>query len=220
MRQAAASHTPEAVALGHLAGDDRSVHWKQMWPILAIPGLVIGNMNEMPGIGVWAGLIAGLLVARIRFNGKVFRESIPNMLFLVMLVGTAEMLPLDAIKPHLERIPAMLGSSPRDVVAVLMGFLSPWFDNIPLTAICLKLGGFDWGLLAYCVGYGGSAMWFGSSAGVAMGLIFPQTYDTRRWGVPFAIITLTYLLGVVAYELLSPSLEHFFISKDPQLQGS
>ena len=30
------------------------------------------------------------------------------------------------------------------------------FDNIPLTALALKQGGYDWGPLAYAVGFGGS----------------------------------------------------------------
>ena len=42
------------------------------------------------------------------------------------------------------------------------------FDNIPLTALALKQGGYDWGFLAYAVGFGGSMIWFGSSAGVAL----------------------------------------------------
>jgi hypothetical protein len=42
-----------------------------------------------------------------------------------------------------------------------------WFDNIPLTKLALVQGGYDWGGLAYTVGFGGSMIWFGSSAGVA-----------------------------------------------------
>ena len=49
-----------------------------------------------------------------------------------------------------------------------LGFVSAVFDNIPLTALALKQGGYDWGFLAYAVGFGGSMIWFGSSAGVAL----------------------------------------------------
>lgn len=187
---AVASNVPEAEGL--LDMSEKRVQWSMMWPMLAIPGLVIGNLKDQPGFGVWVGLCLGLLLAMQKINGKVFKEAIPNTLFLLLLVAAAELLPLEQIKPELNLLP-------RSVVAVLMGHLSAWFDNIPLTAICLNLKGFDWGLLAYCVGYGGSAMWFGSSAGVATGLIFPQTYDTKRWGVPFVVITLTYLAGVASY---------------------
>jgi hypothetical protein len=47
-------------------------------------------------------------------------------------------------------------------------FLSAVFDKTPLTALALKQGGYDWGPLAYAVGFGGSMIWFGSSAGVAI----------------------------------------------------
>src|SRR4026209_1505678 len=49
--------------------------------------------------------------------------------------------------------------------ALGLGFVSAVFDNIPLTALSLEQGGYDWGMLAYAVGYGGSMLWFGSSAG-------------------------------------------------------
>jgi hypothetical protein len=40
--------------------------------------------------------------------------------------------------------------------ALGLGFVSAVFDNIPLTALALKQGGYDWGYLAYAVGFGGS----------------------------------------------------------------
>ncbi len=39
--------------------------------------------------------------------------------------------------------------------ALALGFVSAFFDNIPLTALALKQGGYDWGVLAYAVGLGG-----------------------------------------------------------------
>lgn len=39
-----------------------------------------------------------------------------------------------------------------------LGFISAVFDNIQLTALVLKQGGYDWGMLAYCVGFGGSTL--------------------------------------------------------------
>jgi hypothetical protein len=55
------------------------------------------------------------------------------------------------------------------------------FDNIPLTALALKQGGYDWGFLAYAVGFGGSMIWFGSSAGVALSNLFPESKSALRW---------------------------------------
>jgi len=60
-----------------------------------------------------------------------------------------------------------------------LGFISSVFDNIPLTALALKQGGYDWGVLAYAVGFGGSMIWFGSSAGVALSNIC--TRKRARW---------------------------------------
>lgn len=45
-------------------------------------------------------------------------------------------------------------------VALGLGFVSAVFDNIPLTALALQQGGYDWGYLAYAVGFGGSMIWF------------------------------------------------------------
>jgi hypothetical protein len=55
------------------------------------------------------------------------------------------------------------------------------FDNIPLTALALKQGGYDWGILAFAVGFGGSMLWFGSSAGVAVANLFPEAKSAGQW---------------------------------------
>ena len=62
-----------------------------------------------------------------------------------------------------------------------LGFISAVFDNIPLTALALKQGGYDWGMLAYTVGFGGSMIWFGSSAGVAVSNMYPDARNVGRW---------------------------------------
>ena len=65
--------------------------------------------------------------------------------------------------------------------ALGLGFVSAVFDNIPLTALALRQGGYDWGVLAYAVGFGGSMIWFGSSAGVALASLYPEAKSTGRW---------------------------------------
>jgi hypothetical protein len=65
--------------------------------------------------------------------------------------------------------------------ALALGFLSAVFDNIPLTKLCLDQGHYDWGMLAYTVGFGGSMIWFGSSAGVAITNKFPESRDVIQW---------------------------------------
>jgi len=65
--------------------------------------------------------------------------------------------------------------------SLALGFLSAVFDNIPLTALALKQGGYDWAFLAYAVGFGGSMIWFGSSAGVAVSNLFPEAKSVFQW---------------------------------------
>lgn len=40
--------------------------------------------------------------------------------------------------------------------------------------VAFEGGDYDWGLLAYAVGFGGSMVWLGSSAGVALSNLFPE----------------------------------------------
>ena len=62
-----------------------------------------------------------------------------------------------------------------------LGFVSAVFDNIPLTKLAIEQGGYDWGFLAYAVGFGGSMVWFGSSAGVALCNNFPKGKSVYAW---------------------------------------
>jgi hypothetical protein len=51
----------------------------------------------------------------------------------------------------------------------------------PLIVEALKQGGYDWGFLAYTVGFGGSMIWFGSSAGVAISNMHPEAKSVGLW---------------------------------------
>ena len=82
--------------------------------------------------------------------------------------------------------------------ALGLGVVSAFFDNIPLTALALKQGGYDWGFLAYCVGYGGSMLWFGSSAGVAISGLFPEAKSAKNWLVNGWHVAVGYFLGFFA----------------------
>jgi Na+/H+ antiporter NhaD/arsenite permease-like protein len=76
-----------------------------------------------------------------------------------------------------------------------LGFVSAVFDNIPLTALALKQGGYDWGVLAYAVGFGGSMIWFGSSAGVALSNMYPEAKSVTRWLKEGWFVVVAYVLG-------------------------
>ena len=81
---------------------------------------------------------------RIRRPGwEVMPETLKGTAFLLALVTCASLMPV-------EELPAASWQA-----AFGLGFLSAVFDNIPLTALALKQGGYDWGFLAYAVGFGG-----------------------------------------------------------------
>jgi Na+/H+ antiporter NhaD/arsenite permease-like protein len=103
--------------------------------------------------------------------------------FLLSLVLCASMMPV-------EKLPAASWQT-----ALGLGFLSAVFDNIPLTALALKQGGYDWGFLAYAVGFGGSMIWFGSSAGVALTNMYPEARSVGQWLRHGWTIALAYVVG-------------------------
>jgi hypothetical protein len=83
-----------------------------------------------------------------------------------------------------------------------LGFVSAVFDNIPLTALAIKQGGYDWGLLAYAVGFGGSMIWFGSSAGVALASMYPEARSVGNWLRSGWHVALAYVVGFLIAMLL------------------
>ncbi len=104
-------------------------------------------------------------------------------MFLLSLVWCASLMPVKAL-------PAASWGT-----ALGLGFVSAVFDNIPLTKLALVQGGYDWGFLAYAVGFGGSMIWFGSSAGVALSAAFPQLRRTGRYLAEGWPIALAYVVG-------------------------
>ena len=62
-------------------------------------------------------------------------------------------------------------------------------------ALALKQGGYDWGILAYAVGFGSSMIWFGSSSGVALSNMFPEARNVGRWLYHGWHVALAYVIG-------------------------
>src|SRR5436305_1397284 len=110
-------------------------------------------------------------------------ETFKCTIFLLALVTAASMMPV-------ERLPVASWQT-----ALGLGFVSAVFDNIPLTALALKQGGYDWGYLAYAVGFGGSMIWFGSSAGVALSNMYPEAKSVGLWLRHGWYIALAYVIG-------------------------
>jgi Na+/H+ antiporter NhaD/arsenite permease-like protein len=133
------------------------------------------------GAAVWAAILLG--VPWRRPDWKVVPEAVKGSIFLLSLVLCASLMPV-------EKLPA--ASWPT---ALGLGFVSAVFDNIPLTALALKQGGYDWGFLAYAVGFGGSMIWFGSSAGVALSNMYPEAKSVALWLRHSWYIAVAYVIG-------------------------
>ncbi len=119
------------------------------------------------GVAVWVAIILTIPVRR--HDWEVLPETVKGSIFLLSLVLCASMMPVEELPP----------ASWQSAFA--LGFVSAVFDNIPLTALALRQGGFDWGFLAYAVGFGGSMLWFGSSAGVALSNMYPEAKSAAQW---------------------------------------
>jgi Na+/H+ antiporter NhaD/arsenite permease-like protein len=133
------------------------------------------------GAAVWAAIIAA--GSWRRPDWKVIPSALKGSVFLLALILCASFMPV-------EKLPAASWQT-----ALGLGFVSAVFDNIPLTALALKQGGYDWGYLAYAVGFGGSMIWFGSSAGVAICNLFPQAKSVGLWLKHGWHVAVAYVLG-------------------------
>ncbi|MGB8555299.1 MAG: citrate transporter [Pseudolabrys sp.] len=140
------------------------------------------------GLAVWAVL---LLAAPLRRpDWAVMPETFKGTMFLLALVTAASMMPV-------EKLPAASWQT-----ALGLGFVSAVFDNIPLTALALKQGGYDWGYLAYAVGFGGSIIWFGSSAGVALSNQYPEAKSVGLWLRSGWHVAIAYVVGFLVMLVL------------------
>jgi Na+/H+ antiporter NhaD/arsenite permease-like protein len=148
-------------------------------------------LEHFPVIGaaVWAAVLATAAVRAPEW--KLLPEAFKGSVFLLALVTCASLMPV-------EKLPAASWQT-----AFGLGFVSAVFDNIPLTALAIKQGGYDWGMLAYTVGFGGSMIWFGSSAGVALSNMYPQAKSVGAWVMHGWHVALAYVGGfAVMFALL------------------
>ena len=149
------------------------------------------------GLAVWAVIV--LAIPLREPDWEVMPETFKGTTFLLALVTAASMMPV-------ERLPAAGWQT-----ALGLGFVSAVFDNIPLTALALKQGGYDWGFLAYAVGFGGSMIWFGSSAGVALANMYPEAKSVGLWLRHGWCVAIAYVIGfVVMLSLIGwhPDVDH------------
>jgi len=168
------------------------------WPRLGIVGLILvsamvtnvvvnvrysesSDLFPFIGVAVWLAILVSIPLRRP--DWEVLPETFKGTIFLLSLVTCASMMPVEKLPPS------------SALVALGLGFVSAVFDNIPLTALALKQGGYDWGMLAYAVGFGGSMVWFGSSAGVALSNMYPEARSVGNWLKHGWHVALAYVVG-------------------------
>ena len=133
------------------------------------------------GVAVWLAILVSIPLRRP--DWEVLPETFKGTVFLLSLVTCASLMPVEKLPPA------------SAMAALGLGFVSAVFDNIPLTALALKQGGYDWGFLAYAVGFGGSMIWFGSSAGVALSNMYPEARSVGNWLKHGWHVALAYVVG-------------------------
>ncbi len=157
------------------------IDWVKIFVVaMILAGAITTNyLFDFPAMGVWIAILLGTLVCKTPWYEM--KHSWQGTIFLMSLVTCASLMPVEELPPA------------SQWSAFALGFVSAVFDNIPLTKLCLDQGGYDWGILAYTVGFGGSMIWFGSSAGVALSNKFPELrsvveYVKKGWHVTVAYI--------------------------------
>lgn len=178
-----------------LANDEpgHPLQWRRIWIVAAILATavaanVLANLlSEGEESAPWMGLaLWGAILVTGPFakpDWSVMRPAAKGAVFLVALVAAASLMPVKGLP------------DPSWQSSFGLGLLSSVFDNIPLTVLALKQGGYDWALLAYAVGFGGSMVWFGSSAGVALTNEYPEGRSVAKWLKEGWFVPVAYVVG-------------------------
>jgi Na+/H+ antiporter NhaD/arsenite permease-like protein len=172
------------------ANIEAKIDWlKLLHVVLILAGAIISNiLYDMPALGVWIAIVLGAFLRPVPWIE--IPGAVRGTIFLLCLVMCASMMPVEELPDA------------SWVTALALGFLSAVFDNIPLTKLCLDQGHYDWGMLAYTVGFGGSMIWFGSSAGVAITNKFPEGRNVVLWLKKGWHVAVAYIIGFFALYLL------------------
>jgi len=155
--------------------------------ILALT-IVTNVLFDFPAFGVWIAILIGAMLRKTPWGE--LKDATTGSVFLLSLVMCASMMPVNDLP------------APSWQSAFALGFISAIFDNIPLTKLALEQGGYDWGMLAYAVGFGGSMIWFGSSAGVALTGKFPESRSVLKWITSGWHVIVAYIIGFAVLLLI------------------
>jgi Na+/H+ antiporter NhaD/arsenite permease-like protein len=140
-------------------------------------------LDELPLIGLAVAATIIMTIPIARPDWAIVPGAARGAIFLLALVSAASMMPVKSLP------------APSWETTFGLGFVSAVFDNIPLTALAIKQGNYDWGFLAYAVGFGGSMIWFGSSAGVAVAGVMREARSAGRWLRESGPVVLAYVAG-------------------------
>ena len=156
--------------------------WKIFIVFMILVGAILTNfLLDFPALGVWIAILLSTLIRKTPWGE--LKKAWQGTIFLMSLVTIASMMPVEELPPASWQ------------TAFILGFVSAVFDNIPLTKLCLEQGGYDWGMLAYTVGFGGSMIWFGSSAGVALSNMYPEAKNTVNYIKGGWHVAVAYVVG-------------------------
>ena len=171
------------------------LEWRRIWIVVSIlvaavtANVLATSLSEGEetapwlGMALWAAILMTSLFAKPDWS--VMRHGTKGAIFLASLVAAASLMPLKGLP------------DPSWQTTFSLGLLSSVFDNIPLTALALRQGGYDWALLSFAVGFGGSMVWFGSSAGVAITNLYPEGRSVVRWLKDGWFVPAAYVVGFI-----------------------
>jgi len=165
------------------ANNNVTVDWGRIGIVfLILVCAIITNWTlDFPAAGVWIAILISGFFRKTPWHEM--KNAWMGTIFLMALVTCASLMPVEELPPA------------SAWTAFALGFVSAVFDNIPLTKLCLEQGGYDWGVLAYTVGFGGSMIWFGSSAGVALSNMYPETKNTVNYIKSGWHVAVAYIVG-------------------------
>lgn len=167
------------------------VEWKKLGVVglILISAILTNYFFDFPAMGVWIAIIISALIVKTPWSE--LKNALGGTVFLMGLVTCASLMPVDELPKA------------SWLTTFFLGFVSAVFDNIPLTKLCLEQGGYDWGVLAYAVGFGGSMLWFGSSAGVALSNMYPEARSAVTWVRQGWHVAASYIIGFFVLLALS-----------------
>ncbi|HLA35275.1 MAG TPA: citrate transporter [Rhodocyclaceae bacterium] len=162
------------VACVMLAGSGSLVLVKLYFPLQA-------NKFPFAALAVWLAIAATSPLAL--HDWRVMPNAFKGAIFAIALAMSATLMPISMMK--IETWHNVFG----------LGFVSGVFGSIPLTELAIRQGGYDWDFFVYAVGVGGSMVWFGSPAGVALTNLHPEVKNAVHWVKYGWPVLLGYVVG-------------------------